>query len=88
MTDERVTQALELFTLSPPFSREQLEQRREQLLHTWNPQRYANLTNNPKKYMQAYKQAEEMTRLIESSYALLSTIAMPRHVPGDRIPVE
>ena len=26
------------------------------------PRRYANLTNNPKKYMQAYKKAEEMTR--------------------------
>ncbi len=83
MTDDRLTKALALFTLSLPFSREQLEQRRAQLLHTWNPQRYANLTNNPKKYMQAYKQAEEMTRLITCSYDLLSTIAIPGNVAGD-----
>jgi hypothetical protein len=83
MTDDRLTKALELFTLSIPFSREQLEQRREHLLHTWNPQRYANLTNNPKKYMQAYKQAEDMTRLITSSYALLSALGIPDNVAGD-----
>lgn len=74
MTDERLSKALELFTLTLPFTREQLDQTHAQLLHTWNPQRYANLTNNPKKYMQAYKKAEEMTRLIESSYARLSAI--------------
>lgn len=74
MTDDALNKALELFTLTAPFTREQLNQTRAQLLHTWNPQRYANLTNNPKKYMQAYKQAEEMTRLIESSYVLLSAI--------------
>ena len=84
MNDNRITTALELFTLSLPFPREQLELRREQLLHTWNPQRYANLTNNPKKYMQAYKQAEEMTRLIESSYALLSALVIPDKVPGGK----
>jgi hypothetical protein len=37
------------------------------LLYTWNPARYSNLTNNPKKYMQAYKKAEEMTRTIEAA---------------------
>jgi hypothetical protein len=74
MTDDALNKALELFTLTLPFTREQLEQRRGQLLHTWTPRRFANLTNNPKKYMQAYKQAEEMTRLIESSYFLLSAI--------------
>jgi hypothetical protein len=45
------------------------------LLYTWNPARYSNLTNNPKKYMQAYKKAEEMTKLIDAAYTLLS--AMP-----------
>ena len=74
MTDDALNKALELFTLTLPFTREQLDQTRAQLLHTWNPQRYANLTNNPKKYMQAYKQAEEMTRLVKSSYVLLSAI--------------
>ena len=74
MTEELLTKALELFTLTQPYTRDQLNQRREQLLHTWTPRRFANLTNNPKKYMQAYKKAEEMTRQIESSYALLEAI--------------
>ena len=77
MTEELLTKALELFTLTQPYTREQLDQRREQLLHTWTPRRFANLTNNPKKYMQAYKKAEEMTRLVEASYALLSTLVAP-----------
>ncbi|MCC2642314.1 MAG: hypothetical protein K0S45_2727 [Nitrospira sp.] len=76
MTDDNLAKALELFALTLPVTREQLDQTRAQLLHTWNPQRYANLTNNPKKYMQAYKKAEEMTRLIESSYALLSAFVV------------
>jgi hypothetical protein len=74
MTDGRLTKALELFTLTQPYTREQLNQKREELLHTWTPRRFANLTNNPKKYMQAYKKAEEMTRLVETSYALLSAL--------------
>ena len=77
MTEELLTKALELFTLTQPYTRDQLNQRREQLLHTWTPRRFANLTNNPKKYMQAYKKAEEMTRLVEASYALLSTLVAP-----------
>ena len=74
MTEELLTKALELFTLTQPYTRDQLNQRGEQLLHTWTPRRFANLTNNPKKYMQAYTKAEEMTRQIESSYALLAAI--------------
>ena len=74
MTEELLTKALELFTLTQPYTREQLDQKREELLHTWTPRRFANLTNNPKKYMQAYTKAEEMTRQIESSYALLEAI--------------
>ena len=77
MTEELLTKALELFTLTQPYTRDQLNQRREQLLHTWTPRRFANLTNNPKKYMQAYKKAEDMTRLVEASYALLSTLVAP-----------
>ncbi len=80
MTDDRLTKALELFALTLPFSREQLDQTHAQLLHTWDPQRYANLTNNPKKYMQAYKQAEEMTRLVEASYALLSSLLVSKEL--------
>ena len=77
MTEELLNKALELFTLTQPYTREQLDEKREQLLHTWTPRRFANLTNNPKKYMQAYTKAEEMTRQIESSYALLSTLVVP-----------
>ncbi len=74
MTDDRLAQALTLFALSQPYTLEQLNQQRDALLHTWAPQRFANLTNNPKKYMQAYTKAEEMTRLVEASYALLSSL--------------
>ncbi len=76
MTDELLTQALKLFGLTQPYTREQLAEKRGELLHTWTPSRFANLTNNPKKYMQAYKKAEEMTRQVESSYALLSAFAV------------
>lgn len=71
-TDSLLTEALEILGLTVPVSREQLEAKRRELLHTWYPARYANLTNNPKKYMQMYKQAEEMTKQIEKAYALLS----------------
>ena len=74
MTEELLTQALNLFTLTQPYTREQLDEKREALLHTWTPRRFANLTNNPKKYMQAYTKAEEMTRLVEASYYVLSSL--------------
>ena len=77
MTEKRLTDARELFTLTEPFTREQLDQKRDALLHTWTPQRFANLTNNPKKYMQAYTKAEEMTRKIEEAHLLL-TAALDR----------
>ncbi len=63
--------ALEVLGLQLPATREQLDQKRRELLHTWHPPRYANLTNNPHKYTQMYKQAEEMTKKIEAAYALL-----------------
>lgn len=77
MTEDLLTKAQELFALTPPYTREQLDRKREELLHTWMPRRFANLTNNPKKYMQAYTKAEEMTRLVEASYALLSALVVP-----------
>ncbi|HQR15461.1 MAG TPA: hypothetical protein PKW52_15240 [Nitrospira sp.] len=81
MTDDRLAQALALFALSKPYTLKQLNQQRDALLHTWAPQRFANLTNNPKKYMQAYTKAEEMTRLVEASYALLVELIVPDDVP-------
>lgn len=68
MTDvnqEAVNHALEVLGLTPSVTPETLARTRRALLQTWNPARYSNLTNNPKKYMQAYKKAEEMTRKIE-----------------------
>ncbi len=76
MTEKHLTDALELFALTEPFTREQLDQKRDALLHTWTPRRFANLTNNPKKYMQAYTKAEDMTRLVEASYALLAALVV------------
>ena len=81
MTEQRLTDALALFALSQPFTRQQLEQKRDALLHTWTPRRFANLTNNPRKYMQAYTKAEEMTRLVEASYALLSSLLVSEKTP-------
>ena len=71
MADESIDKALKLFELTPPVTQEQLNQRREQLLHIWNPHRFANLTNNPKKYMQMVKKGEAMTKEIEEAYRLL-----------------
>ena len=84
MTEKRLTEALELFALTQPFTREQLDRKREALLHTWTPRRFANLTNNPKKYMQAYTKAEEMTRRIEASYSLLGSLAKADKTAEDR----
>ena len=80
MTDvsqEDVSHALEVLGLTLPVTPETLTQSRRALLHTWNPARYSNLTNNPQKYMQAYKKAEEMTKLIEAAYSLLSAVLVP-----------
>ena len=83
MTEKRLTDALELFALTEPFTREQLDQKRDALLHTWTPRRFANLTNNPKKYMQAYTKAEEMTRLVESSYSQLLALLKAEQEAND-----
>jgi preprotein translocase subunit Sec63 len=79
-----VRDALQVLGLDLPVSQEQLEIKRKELLHIWDPSRYANLTNNPKKYMQMYKQAEEMTKEIEAAYSLLSSwLASPRNDPPE-----
>ena len=68
-----VAEALQVLGLDLPVSREQLEIKRKELLQTWDPSRYANLTNNPKQYMQSYKEAEEMTKQIEAAHNLLAS---------------
>jgi hypothetical protein len=73
MSQEEIDKALKLFELGEPFSREDLDKKQHELLAIWNPHRYANLTNNPKKYMQMYKQGEAMTKEIQAAYTLLSS---------------
>lgn len=81
MTDDvihkEIAHALEILGLTLPVTSEDLERARRVQLYTWNPARYSNLTNNPKAYMQAYKKAEEMTRMIEAAYALLCAVLVP-----------
>jgi len=80
MTDvkqEDVNHALEVLGLTLPVTAEALDRAKRVQLYTWNPARYSNLTNNPKTYMEAYKKAEEMTKLIEASYTLLSAVLVP-----------
>jgi hypothetical protein len=72
MVSDDARQALAVLGLTWPVDRETLEQKRDELLHIWNPHRYANLTNNPKKYMQMFKKGEAMTKEIEAAYTLLS----------------
>jgi hypothetical protein len=89
MTDvnqEDVIHALEVLELTLPVTPETLDRARRVLLYTWNPARYSNLTNNPKKYMESYKKAEEMTKLIEAAHALLSAVLVPDESSSDHRP--
>jgi hypothetical protein len=70
-----IKEALDLFglteqDLNDPSILERLEQKRKGLLTTWHPHRYANLTNNPRKYMKLYKQGEAKTKEINEAYQL------------------
>jgi hypothetical protein len=71
MPDELIKKALDLFELAPPVTREELDQKRRELLHTWDPHRFAHLSNNPRRYMQMVKKGEAMTKEIEAAYRLL-----------------
>jgi hypothetical protein len=83
---EDVNHALEVLGLTLPVTPETLARTKRVLLYTWNPARYSNLTNNPKKYMESYKKAEEMTKLIEASYTLLTAVLVPEEAPSDQPP--
>ena len=74
---KEIAHALDILGLTLPVTSEDLERAKRVQLYTWNPARYSNLTNNPKAYMEAYKKAEEMTKLVEASYALLSALLVP-----------
>jgi hypothetical protein len=86
VTQEDVNHALEVLGLTLPLTLENLDRSKRALLYTWNPARYSNLTNNPKAYMQAYKKAEEMTKLIEAAHALLSAVLVPDEESNDQRP--
>jgi len=68
---EDLEKALALFELTEPFTREALDKKKKELLVTWHPHRYAMVTNNPRKYMKMYTQAEAMTKDINAAYDLL-----------------
>jgi hypothetical protein len=69
--NESLAKALALFELTEPFTREDLDKKSRELLLTWHPHRYAMVTNNPRKYMKMYTQAEAMTKEIEAAYVFL-----------------
>jgi len=69
--NESLAKALKLFELTEPFTREDLDKKKKELLVTWYPHRYAMVTNNPRKYMAKYTQAEAMTKDIHAAYELL-----------------
>jgi hypothetical protein len=71
MNQGQIDQALQLLSLAPPINRQQLDEKRRELLSTWHPHRYASLTNNPRRYMQMYKKGEAMTKEIQAAYDLL-----------------
>jgi hypothetical protein len=83
MIHKEVAHALEILGLTLPTTKEDLDQARRVQLYTWNPSRFANLTNNPQQYMKNYKQAEEMTKKIEAAYALLSAVLVPDESDND-----
>ena len=86
VTQEDVNHALEVLGLTLPVTLETLDRTRRALLYTWDPARYSNLTNNPKQYMESYKKAEEMTKLIEAAYALLTAVLVPDEESSDQRP--
>ena len=86
VTQEDVNHALEVLGLTLPVTLETLDRTRRALLYTWNPARHSNLTNNPKQYMESYKKAEEMTKLIEAAYALLTAVLVPDEESSDQRP--
>jgi hypothetical protein len=69
--NEALAKALALFELTEPFTREDLDKKKKELLVTWHPHRYAMVTNNPRKYMAKYTQAEAMTKDIQAAYEML-----------------
>ncbi|HJU06662.1 MAG TPA: hypothetical protein VJ692_16055 [Nitrospiraceae bacterium] len=79
-----VEKELDTLGLTPPFTRADLDEKRRELLAMWHPHRYANLTNNPRKYMQMYKKGEAMTKAIQESYSRLVTWLEGSNAPQNK----
>ena len=77
LTEQDIAHALDVLGLIHPFTVEDLERAKRVQLYTWNPSRYAGLTNNPTQYTQEFRKAEEMTKTVEAAYALISTVFIP-----------
>jgi len=74
---QEIAHALEILGLTLPVTAEDLERAKCVQLYNWNPAHYANLTNHPKQYTEAYRKAEEMSRRIKAAYMLLSAVLVP-----------
>jgi len=77
ISEQDISHALNVLGLTHPFTVEDLERAKRVQLYTWNPTRYAGLTNNPAQYMQQFRKAEAMTRTVEAAYALICTVFIP-----------
>ena len=82
ISQQDIERALETFGLTPSCTRAELDEKRRHLLATWHPHRYANLTNNPRKYMQMYKKGEAMTKEIQAAYEQLLMWLQADNGPG------
>ena len=82
ITEQDVAHALEILGLTLPITTDDLERAKRVQLYTWNPTRYAGLTNNPKHYMEMFRKAESMTQTVEAAYALLSAVLVPDEEPA------
>lgn len=82
ITEQDVAHALEILGLALPITTDDLERAKRVQLYTWNPTRYAGLTNNPKHYMEMFRKAEVMTQTVEAAYALLSAVLVPDEEPA------
>lgn len=71
MDSQHIQDALRLFDLREPVTKEALHQRYRELRALWTPHRYANLTNSPQQYMKMYKKAEAKLHELEAAYRQL-----------------
>jgi DnaJ-class molecular chaperone len=71
MDQETLDHALKVFEISEPLPVAELHERYRKLLWMWHPHRYANLTNNPQKYMKMYKKGEAKTKEVHAAFEIL-----------------